>query len=627
MSLQSLLLLWILTLISLSCLLHAQQPYVRKATTDCDRADNSTSVLGYTCNGQNSTCQTYLIFRSIPPYNTVSSISGLLASDPIQLSRVNAVSGNQTFETNKEVIVPVNCSCSGEYYQVNASYVIEHDDTYLAIANNTYQGLSTCQALRNQNTLTTKNLYSGTRITVPIRCACPTKNQTDEGVNYLLSYLITPGDWVSRISRKFSVDTGNTLQANEISEDDPTIYPFTTLLVPLQNSPNSTTINNTWIYIVVGIISAVALLFLVIIIVFSVFFCRRKNKPDQSKNTDITLDSKSFESYEKTTGKSMEESEEFLESISGISQSLKVYKFEELELATENFSSKYWIKGSVYRGMINGSLAAIKKTDRDVTKEINILNKINHFNLIKLSGVCFDEGYWYLVFEYALNGSLTEWIYYNTSTKKVLSWEERMQIALDVASGLNYLHSYTNPPHVHKDIKTSNVLLDSDFRAKIANFSLARSADGEGGEFALTRHIVGTKGYMAPEYLENGYVSPKLDVYSFGIVMLEIVTGKEAAVAREAGKFFLPEALTAILGDENPKEKLKNFIDPSLRGDYPLDLALLIARLIDSCLRRDPAGRPAMDDIQQTLSNISNTFNWEEAENVPLHENSETTAT
>ncbi|KAF5181442.1 Lysm receptor kinase, partial [Thalictrum thalictroides] len=441
MGLQSLLLLWILSLISSSCLIHAQQPYVRKATTDCGRADNSTSVLGYTCNGQNSTCQSYLIFRSIPPYNTVSSISGLLASDPIQLSEVNAVSANETIETNKEVIVPVNCSCSGEYYQVNASFVIQQDDNFLFIANNTYQGLSTCQALQNQNTLSTRNLFSGTRITVPIRCACPTKNQTDEGVNYLLSYLITPGDWVSRISTKFSVDTGSTLRANEISEDDPTIFPFTTLLIPLQNPPNSTTIvpsppqatpsppppspppqssgkkNKTWIYIVVGIISAVALLFFVIIVVFCVFF-RRKNKPDQSKSTDPIIDSKSFESYEKTIGKQMEESEEFLESISGIAQSLKVYKFEELKLATESFSSKYWIKGSVYRGTINGSLAAIKKTNRDVAKEINILNKINHFNLIKLSGVCFNEGYWYLVFEYALNGSLADWIYYNRSTKK-----------------------------------------------------------------------------------------------------------------------------------------------------------------------------------------------------------------
>ncbi|KAF8405157.1 hypothetical protein HHK36_010056 [Tetracentron sinense] len=632
MGFQSLISLCILSLISLSSVIFAQQPYARKATTACENTDNSTSVLGYTCNGLNKTCQSYLIFRSKPPYNTVSSISGLLAADPSQLSQINSVSESAIFETNKQVIVPVNCSCSGEYYQANASYVVEHENTYFIIANDTYQGLSTCHALQNQSNIATRNLFSGTRITVPLRCACPTKNQIDEGVNYLLSYTVDWGDFVSSVSLRFGVDTGRTLEANELSEVDSTIYPFTTLLIPLQNPPsNSQTIsppppppsppppsspsdkssNKNWVYIVIGVVAGGALLLVIGAAVFCIFFRKRKRKADP------IIMSESFEGYEKTLNKKMEEeSEEFLESISDIAQSLKVYKFQELKAATENFSPKCWIKGSVYRGTINGNFAAIKKMNGDVSKEINLLNKINHFNLIRLSGVCFSEGNWYLVYEYAVNGPLSDWIYYKEGGPKILSWTQRIQIALDVATGLNYLHCYTNPPHVHKDIRSSNVLLDSDFRAKIANFGLARSAEGQEGQFALTRHIIGTKGYMAPEYLENGLVSPKLDVYAFGILMLEILTGKEAAVLNGGEDVHLSEVLIVVHHEENAEEKLRDFIDPSLQGNYPLELALLMARLIESCLRRDPSSRLSMDEIVQSVSRILTTSQaWELSNN------------
>ncbi|OVA04566.1 Protein kinase domain [Macleaya cordata] len=627
--LQSIISLYIVSLIiSYSSPIYAQQPYVRKATTDCQNTDNSTSVLGYSCNGQSPSCQAYLIFRSLPPYNTVSSISKLLASDPSQLSQLNSVSETSTFQTNKEVIVPINCSCSGKYYQTNSSYVIEDNNTYLLIANDTYQGLSTCQALQDQNNLLTRNLFTGTRITVPLRCACPTKNQTDNGVKYLLSYIVTWGDFVSSISERFGVDTGRTLEANELSEQDATVYPFTTLLVPLQNPPSSSqTIvpppppspsppppppsdkkKKTWVYVIVGVVAASVSVLVVSIVILCLCIANTKRS-----KADPNIISESFDSYEKPQEKKPgEEYNEFLNNISDIAQSLKVYKFEELQSATENFSPNWWIKGSVYQGIINGNLAAIKKMNGDVSKELNVLNKINHFNLIRLSGVCFSEGHWYLVYEYAVNGSLTDWIFYGTNVRKVLSWTKRVQIALDVATGLNYLHSYTNPSHVHKDIKSSNVLLDSDLRAKIANFGLARSAEGKEGEFASTRHIVGTKGYMAPEYLENGLVSPKLDVYSFGVVMLEIVTGREQAIESGAKDVLSSDTLVAILAKENPNEKLKNFIDPSLQENYPLDLAIFVARLIESCLRRDPDGRPSMDEIVQSLTRIlAISMTWE----------------
>lgn len=610
----------LLLLLTFSCLVHAQQPYIGQAITRCDITDNSTSAFGYSCNGLNRTCQSYLTFRSRPPFDSVSSISDLLSADRTQLAQLNAVVQNARFQTNQMVLVPVDCSCSGDYYQSNTSYIVPPGSSYLITANNTFQGLSTCQAIQAQNgNIPPTSLNAGITLSVPLRCACPTTNQSNAGVNYLLSYLVSSGQIVPVISEIFGVDMQRILQANELTEQD-IIYPFTTLLIPLQNPPSasqtrepppppptpppppppptSESSNRTWVYILVGVLGGLALVSVIGASIFCLFFRKRKKK------NEPIIGSKSYKAYEKPMDKkfSSEEESQYLEGVSSIAQSLKVYTFKELQSATEYFSPNCWIKGSVYRGKINGDFAAIKKMNGDVSKEINLLNKINHFNLIRLSGVCFKEGDYYLVYEYAINGPLSEWVYYGNTSQKFLNWTQRIQIALDVATGIDYLHSFTSPPYVHKDLKASNVLLDSDLRAKIANFNLARSAEGQDGQFALTKHIIGTKGYMAPEYLENGLVSPKLDVYSFGVLMVEILTGKEVSVLCEGKNTQLPDVLGSVIGEESGEENLSDFIDPSLQGNYPTELAMFVVRLIHSCIRKDPSHRPDMSEIVQAIS-------------------------
>ncbi|XP_043713854.1 lysM domain receptor-like kinase 4 [Telopea speciosissima] len=633
--LQSLILLCIISLISSSSVTLAQQPYVGLFTSDCQNTNSSTSVLGYFCNVVNPTCQSYLIYRSQPSYDTVSSIAYLFGSDQSQLAQINSVSENEIFGTNKEVIVPVNCSCSGQFSQANTTYSVQLHDTPFLIANDTLQGLSTCQAIQNQNiNLTATNLNVGQTITIPLRCACPSKNQSDAGIKYLLSYTIGQDDSLSAISGQFQANSMDILAANELS-DPKNIYPTTTLLVPLRYPPSSsqtsspppppsstppppspspsqsTSSNKIWLYVVIAVAASVGTMVIVFLIIFSLWF----RKPKRGEADPKLISKKTTKDYSiltsGTLNKSSEvESSEFLAGIADIA-SIKEYKFADLQSATENFTPNCWINGSVYRGKINGDLAAIKKINGDVSKEINLLSKINHVNIIKLSGVCFNEGNWYFVYEYAMNGPLSNWIRSNMSRPKVLSWTERVQIALDVAKGLNYLHSYTNPPYVHKDIKSSNILLDSDFRAMIANFGLARSTEEQEGGFALTKHIVGTKGYMAPEYLEDGLISPKLDVYAFGVVMLELITGKDV-VSSQAEDLLLLDVLIAILHEENTEEKLGGFIDPSLQAKYPLDLALSLARLIESCLSKNPASRPGMDKIAQSLSIIvATSVSWE----------------
>nr|ASM47239.1 lysm-containing receptor kinase 6 [Parasponia rugosa] len=620
---------FILTIFSCLSLRFSQQPYEGESITACSNKDGSNSVLGYTCNGVKTSCQAYLTFRSQPPYDNVSAIADLLASDPSQISLVNLVSKNFTFETNRLVIVPVNCSCSGELYQANTSYVIQHGDIFLSVANSTFQGLSTCQAIGNQNNnLTTRLLYTGTRISVPLRCACPTKNQTDLGLNYLVSYLVAKGDFVYSIATRFGSDTGWTLVANGLSEENPTIYPFTTLLVPLKNPPSGPQIlepppppppsppssppvssaekssKKTWLYPLIGVVGGSVLLLVLGTIICCTVFHKSKKKPESN------IVSKGFEAHETSVEEKVEEeSHDFLGSLD-IAQSLKFYNFEELQLATSDFNPSCWIKGSVYRGTINGDMAAIKKMHGDVSKEVHLLQKINHSNLIRLSGVCFSEGHWYLVYEYAANGPLSDWIYNDNNDGNFLNWTQRIQIALDVATGLNYLHNFTSPPHVHKDMKSSNILLDSDFRAKIANFGLARSAGAQEGQFSLTNHIVGTVGYMAPEYLENGLVSTRLDVYAFGVLLLEMLTGKEIHIFYDEN-INLSNALSAVLNDEG-QESLSRFMDPSMQEKYPHELAKFVVQVIDSCLEKNPEARRTMDEIVQFLKRtLSNSLAWE----------------
>ncbi|MBA0685592.1 hypothetical protein Goari_013245, partial [Gossypium aridum] len=449
----------------------AQQPYVGKKTTDCRNPDTSDSVLGYTCNGVNRSCQSYLVFRSQPLFNNVTSISNLLSSDPSQIAAINEVSETATFQTNQMVIVPVNCSCSGDHYQRNTSYIIQSGDGYFLIANSTFQALSTCQAIQNQQpVIPSESLTPGMRITVPVRCACPTRNQTDVGINYLLSYPVAEGETVSSISALFGADPERTLEANQLPDPSSTVFFETSLLVPLRNPPSRITVpspppppppspsppnsppsgssDRTWIYILAGVLGGVGLILVVCMVIFCMFFSKTKKK------TDPIISLESFEACEKPLEKSLEDgSQAFLDSMLSIAQSinLKVYKFKELQVATDNFSTSNHIKGSVFRGVINGDFVAIKKVHGDVSKEIQLLNKVYHSNLIRLSGVCINDGNWYLVYEYAANGTLSDWIFNRDDSGKYLSWKDRIRIALDVATGLNYLHSFTNPPHVHKD--------------------------------------------------------------------------------------------------------------------------------------------------------------------------------
>jgi len=356
-----------------------------------------------------------------------------------------------------------------------------------------------------------------------------------------------------------------------------------------------------WVYAFIGSVAGIAML----LIIITSIYCASSRKT--KTNADI-LPTETFEAYENPIWKKTEvEHRESLESLANIAQSLKVYNFIELQYATDYFSPGSLIKGSVHRGKMNGDLAAIKKMKGDVSKEISSLGKINHFNLIRVLGVCFNEGHWYLVYEYASNGPLSDWIFSDNVNQKFLSWTQRMQIVVDVARGLNHIHSYNSPPYVYKDVKSSNILIDSDFRGKISNFSPARSVEADKGQIASEKMA-----YLPPEYREKGQVSTKLDVYAFGILMLEVLMGKEAGILYERLNGNLSEVLVGVLDEKKGKDMLPSLMDPALKGNYPSECVISMTKLIEACLRRDPSSRPDMEEIVRSLSKVlSTSMAWE----------------
>lgn len=237
------------------------------------------------------------------------------------------------------------------------------------------------------------------------------------------------------------------------------------------------------------------------------------------------------------------------------------FKFHELEKATNNFSPKNFIGrggfGLVYRGTLaDGSVVAVKKLiesefegNAEFCNEVEIISNLKHRNLVPLRGCCVageDEEYGaresqrYLIYDYMPNGNLDDHIFpsmennnHSGIRKQPLTWPQRKSIILDVAKGLAYLHYGVKPAIYHRDIKATNILLDADMRARVADFGLAKQS--REGQSHLTTRVAGTHGYLAPEYALYGQLTEKSDVYSFGVVVLEIMCGRKALDLSSSG--------------------------------------------------------------------------------------------
>ncbi|PPR94189.1 hypothetical protein GOBAR_AA26483 [Gossypium barbadense] len=575
--------------------INAQQNYSGNSALECDNIDDesgTSSAFLYTCNGQDRNCQAFLIYNAQPPFNSVPSISVLMSSDPAEIASINNVTEDAKFPTGKEVIIPVSCFCLGRYYQANTTFNISNiHGTYYTVGTEAYQGLTTCSSLIRANPQSEYKLVPGIELKVPLRCACPTSNQTESGTKYLLTYSFSFGDTIADISDRFNVSKNRIDDANGLEELQLT-NPFTTILIPLPTAPSS---SQTIIHkdqpldpplpfeeyskssngskqklYGVGVAAGCFLLLLIIILFAAVKFNKKGDGVLQIGNERST-------NYVLPADLRIE--------IARFDQGLRVFTFKEIKKATWNFSSKYRINGSVYSGSFDGKILAVKIMRQNASKVVQLLKNINHFNLIKLQG------------------SLRDWLC-NQSTDEIGCWTRRIQIALDVANGLHYLHSFTKPAYVHGDINSSNILLNGGLRAKIANFSLAKEVASETSSVTFRTRVTGSRGYLAPEFAQTGQVTSKIDVFAFGLVLLELITGKHATITQDRREILLSKTVVSIMEKDNAEAKNYSFIDPRLNCESRTELALRMAQLSVACLTEEPTKTPCMEEVVSVLSKI-----------------------
>lgn len=302
-----------------------------------------------------------------------------------------------------------------------------------------------------------------------------------------------------------------------------------------------------------------------------------------------------------------------------------IFTYEEMRLATKHFRPDLILGeggfGIVYKGVLDENvrpgykttLVAIKELnpegfqgDREWLAEVNYLGQLSHPNLVKLIGFCCEDEHRLLVYEYMACGSLEKHIFRRVCA--TMTWSTRMKIAFGAAKGLAFLHS-AERSIIYRDFKTSNILLDADYNAKLSDFGLAK--DGPmGDQTHVSTRVMGTYGYAAPEYVMTGHLTARSDVYGFGVVLLEMLIGRRAMdKSRPSREHNLVEWARPLL---NHQKKLLRILDPRMEGQYSNRTAEKVANLAYQCLSQNPKGRPTMDQVVEILQ----TFQTREEESI-----------
>ncbi|CAN1287231.1 Wall-associated receptor kinase-like 2 [Linum perenne] len=563
-------LIFLIFIPSISC----QQDYINNTQLACNSTDSPSITKGYICNGiRTGECQYFTTFQSVPPnFETIISIANLLGSDPSIVASINNISSaTDKIPPGTWIIVPVSCSCSGSIYQHSTLYTVRTTDTYFSIANDTFQGLTTCQALAGQNYYAADSLEVGTELTVPLRCACPSRDQAANGVVSLLGYMITWGDTIPLIAARFGVQTARVFEANRLGNDS-VIYPFGQLLVPLDSQSCKANPDS--------------------------FFCGCRVNPG------ICISGLDF-SWLSGIGIG----------IGLLGSFLILYKLkEELKRATDNYNQSRFLGqggfGTVYKGMLpDGTIVAVKKSKtidktqiQQFINEVVILSQINHRHIVKLLGCCLETELPLLVYEFIPNGTLSSHIHgsrHNCS----LCWDDRFRIAGEVAGAVAYMHSAASFPIYHRDIKSSNILLDAKLSAKVADFGTSKSVPDD--KTHLTTLVQGTFGYLDPEYFHTSQFTDKSDVYSFGVVLVELLTGQKpiSFTRGEEERSLVAHFISATKEEEHG---LVRILDPVVSREAREADLVSIAELAVRCLRLNGKKRPTMREVAMELDGLRN---------------------
>ncbi|XP_004506041.1 protein LYK5-like [Cicer arietinum] len=581
-------------------LCNSQQPYDISICTSNEIFPGSR----YTCNSTHDlhSCKTFLVYRSNQNFNTISQISNLFNKNTNEILHINNLtSSSQVLKQGKEVLIPVECTCSGQFYQTKVTYkVLETATTFSNIACEVFEGLVKNLTLAEENHLQEPKV--GDLFDVPLRCTCPQNDSSIKRVKYFLTYPLIQNDDSDKLSKKFGFSTQDFLEANELKPFS-TIYPDTVVLIPLSDNGNvpikifdipdspspppgflptnplkpqeSTQPSNFYI---AGPI--IGFLLLLITLVASGLYMKKLRKNDDvhsfinPTNSTTTL----WSSPMRTSTTTSCLSPDFLV---GLKYCLLNYHIEEVEKATNFFSDENKFGDFVYKGMINDIDVMVKRLRFEETSEvIDLHSRINHINIVNLLGVCYGESInvsmCYLVFELPKNGCLRDCLIDPCNS---LNWFRRIQIVFDIATCLYYLHYCSFPSYAHMNVNSRNIFITENWRGKLADV-----------------------GGVSNNINLHGSVSQKVDIFSFGVVLLELISGREKFDGKS-----IKDCIGFLLGEGSDQggcfEGLRSFMDPNLK-DYSLPQALCLCFLAKDCVKDDPLHRPTMDDIMKVLAKM-----------------------
>lgn len=303
----------------------------------------------------------------------------------------------------------------------------------------------------------------------------------------------------------------------------------------------------------------------------------------------------------------------------GHRRGVQVFTYKELEVATEGFSERNVLGnggyGVVYKGVLSdGTVAAIKmlhwqgkQGERAFRIEVDLLSRLHSPYLVDLLGYCADQNHRLLILEYMPHGTLKHHLHplHSHGQHRPLDWGTRLAIALDCARALEFLHEHTVPSVIHRNFKCTNILLDDNFRAKVSDLGLAKmGSDKVNGQ--ISTRVLGTTGYLAPEYASTGKLTTKSDIYSYGIVLLELLTGRVPVDSkRPAGEHVLVSwALPRLTNRDNILE----MVDPALKGHFSKKELIQVAAIAAMCVQPEADYRPLMTDVVQSLIPLAKNY-------------------
>jgi chitin elicitor receptor kinase 1 len=542
-----------------------------------------------------------------------TSIPNIRSYNPQITNQDNIVAGTR-------INVPFSCGCvPDEFPGRQFDYEIRTGDSYQLIAETYYSNLTTVEMLINYNTYDPNRIPDvNARVNVTVNCTCGNRD-VSRVYGLFVTYPLRPGQTLSAVANEVRLpeqllrdyNPGSNFSSGSglvfiPGRDQNGTYP------PFRSSSSSGISNGLIAGISVG---GVAVALILAVGVYVRFF-KRKELVEEGSLLRGAFD---YQTSEHIHGNSEKTTELGTAGGGGVLTGITVdksveFSYEELAKATDDFSLSNKIGqggfGAVFYAELRGEKAAIKKMDMQASKEflaeLKVLTHVHHLNLVRLIGYCV-EGSLFLVYEFVDNGNLSQHLR-GSSVREPLSWSTRVQIALDSARGLEYIHEHTVPVYIHRDIKSPNILIDTSFRAKVADFGLTKLT--EVGSGSLQTRLVGTFGYMPPEYAQYGDVSPKIDVYAFGVVLYELISAKEAIFKTNE---LAPESrglvshFEEILSQPDPNTDLCKAVDPRLGDDYPLDSVRKIAHLAKACTHENPQLRPSMRSIVVALMTLSST--------------------